>query len=702
MRSIFSTLQTVFLVIGISFIAIPSSQAYADDPRTWQFRSPMPTARTGVAAVALNGQVYVMGGLDAQGRIVDIVERYDPQTDTWHEAPRLRTPRYNSAAVIFEGNIFVIGGRDSTNNPLKKVEVFIPSENDWESFDNLNEEREAPAAVVIDGELYVMGGSNGSGNILDSVEFLNYDEEKWEMEDDWTLDVPRASFAYVATDDVAYSIAGYSSFGPIGLVQRYTEEDGETDLTPLSPARGALAAAWLENAIYAMGGRRSNNQVVNTVNRFFPNENRWEIAPAMNTARERFASVSIANDIFVFGGNSNNGAVLNTVEAFVTTIAPAANDDVLVTDEDVEMSINVLINDTDPAGSTLTIASFSQPDHGSVTQLDASTFSYSPATHYFGADGFTYTVRNSVGGTAQARVNVTIQSINDPPSFTSLPVEGAVENSLYSYTLVADDIENGALVFESVEVPAWLTLTDSQDGTALLEGIPTASELGEHPVTIAVSDGSARTEQSFTVVVVEGAPGETALLSPADGALDLQTSVTLSWSGTGATSFDVEVAVDTSFISPLIAQSNLAEPVFELTGLDNDTDYFWRIRGINPAGVGPWSAAFKFRTAVDTALEDELPSTVFNLLPGYPNPFSESTRFDFEVVTDLPGTLTIDIYDMRGRQIITLKNGYHSPGSYSAFWHGDDRSGRPVASGTYVVRLIHGTESVARLIMLIR
>ena len=702
MKSTLKHILLLSMVVGVWAILASSNTALADDSRNWQIRSPMPTARTGVSAVVLNGQVYVMGGMDAQGKVLDVVERYDPQNDTWHPAPALRTARVNAAAVVYNGDIVLVGGRDSLGAALKKVEIFVAAENDWNSFDNMEEEREGPAIVVLENELYVMGGSNLNENILDSVEYYDLDEERWENSEDWDLDVPRASYSSITIGNVAYSIGGFSSFGPIGLVQRYHLTQGTTNLASLSPARGGLAAAVLENSIYAMGGRGGTNQVVATVNRFLPDQNRWESAPAMKTPRERFAAVSVGGDIFVFGGSTSSGTVLGSVEAFVTTVAPNASNDVLITDEDVEMSINVLVNDSDPAGGSLSISSFSQPTHGTVELINANTLSFSPEPNYFGNDSFTYTAVNSTGGTAQATVEVTVQAVNDPPWFSSSPVTGISENERYSYEITAGDVENDNLVFEPVSIPAWLTLTDRNDGSAFLEGTPDASQLGSHSVSLAVTDGETRIEQAFTIEVVSGVPNESTLLSPSDGSMDLAWVLTLSWNGLGASTFNLQVALDEAFTNLVVDESGIEETSFEIEGLEPLTVYYWRVQGANAAGAGLWSNPFQFQTALDTSNEGETPLTPLVLHPNYPNPFRDITTIEFEVPHGNPGAVRLDIFDLQGRRIITLAEGVHMPGQYSVRWEGIDAVGQPVASGAYLLRLQHGTAQHTRPLMLIR
>lgn len=688
--------------MGLSLHESKAQLRAAEEGRAWQFRSPMPTARTGVAAVAFNDRIYTMGGLDANGKVLNIVEIYDPASDTWQHGAGLRDARYNSAAVVIDDRILLMGGRDSTGSAIKKVEMFDPGDNDWNSFDNLNDEREGLAAVVLDGEVHVMGGSDGNANILDSVEILDIAEEKWEYYPEWQLDVPRALFAAASTDDLAYVIGGFSSFGPMGLVQQYDKGDGTTDLASLFPGRGGLSAAMLEDDVYVIGGRLSSNQVVKTVNQFMPDENRWVEVQSLNQARERFAAVAFDDDIFVFGGNDTNGAVLDAVEAFVESVVPVTENDILVTAEDAEMSINVLVNDADPAGGQLAISSFSQPANGSVRQLDTATLTYTPDPDFFGQDEFTYTAINQGGGTAPALVSVTVGAVNDPPLFASEPVIGTTVNATYTYNLAGVDVDGDQLTFSEVVVPDWLILTPSQSNTASLTGIPDTGQVGTHEVVIQLTDGQEAVEQIFNITVVEGPPGEAELSLPENGAVDLATVVTLSWQVAGASGFDLEVALDSTFNSLYFEAPALTTTSFELTALEANTQYFWRVRGINAAGVSNWSNPYRFTTALDTGAEDESPNKYFTLHPGYPNPFREAIRIDFELSAETSAPVELSVYDMRGRQMVVLEAGTFGPGNHSVLWRGDDASGMPLASGTYLVRLQRGPAHTTQLVVLLR
>jgi hypothetical protein len=74
----------------------------------------------------------------------------------------------------------------------------------------------------------------------------------------------------------------------------------------------------------------------------------------------------------------------------------------------------------------------------------------------------------------------------------------------------------------------------------------------------------------------------------------------------------------------------------------------------------------------------------YALLPSYPNPFNPSTTIKFTLPVD--ATVKLTIYDVLGREVVTLVDDYIEAGSHSAIW--DARSsGRTLSSGFYFMRL---------------
>ena len=84
---------------------------------------------------------------------------------------------------------------------------------------------------------------------------------------------------------------------------------------------------------------------------------------------------------------------------------------------------------------------------------------------------------------------------------------------------------------------------------------------------------------------------------------------------------------------------------------------------------------------------------------GYPNPFRQEVRVRYGIPEEMP--VRLQVFDTLGRDIALLYDGDQTTGYHLSVWDGRDRSGAPVASGVYFVRLQAGgttlTESVVRV-----
>ncbi|UCE06361.1 MAG: type IX secretion system sortase PorU, partial [bacterium] len=75
-------------------------------------------------------------------------------------------------------------------------------------------------------------------------------------------------------------------------------------------------------------------------------------------------------------------------------------------------------------------------------------------------------------------------------------------------------------------------------------------------------------------------------------------------------------------------------------------------------------------------------TNVFN----YPNPFTSSTTFTFNVSRDCK--VKIKVYTIAGRLIETIDNLHVGAGMYQLYWNGRDRDGDVLANGVYLYKLI--------------
>ncbi len=115
-------------------------------------------------------------------------------------------------------------------------------------------------------------------------------------------------------------------------------------------------------------------------------------------------------DSFVYTINDGRGKTATATAAInVTAVndAPRAVNDTANVPVSTSLLIDVLANDTDPDGDTLTIVSATAPSHGTAT-AGATGITYVPTASYTGSDTFNYTIKDPSNLTSTATVNVTV------------------------------------------------------------------------------------------------------------------------------------------------------------------------------------------------------------------------------------------------------------------------------------------------------
>lgn len=76
----------------------------------------------------------------------------------------------------------------------------------------------------------------------------------------------------------------------------------------------------------------------------------------------------------------------------------------------------------------------------------------------------------------------------------------------------------------------------------------------------------------------------------------------------------------------------------------------------------------------------------YALAQNYPNPFNPGTSIFYGIPSE--SDVMIGVYDVIGREVVTLVNRRHARGTYQTQWNGTDRNGIPVAAGVYLYRLV--------------
>ncbi|WP_213879329.1 Ig-like domain-containing protein [Pseudomonas sp. dw_358] len=231
------------------------------------------------------------------------------------------------------------------------------------------------------------------------------------------------------------------------------------------------------------------------------------------------ASVQVTSGAYavVVSAADGKGAVVS--QNFTLSVhnpAPVAGADTVSTQEDTAVTGNVLSNDSDPDGDTLSVDTtpVQGPAHGLLVLNANGTFTYTPNANYNGADSFSYRVLDTDGGSAVATVSIAISAVNDAPTTSgTIATQTAVDSGTFSLDVSNrfSDVDGDALSYSASGLPTGLAINASTGvisgtlGSSASAGGPTAN--GVYTVNLLVSDGhGASVTRSFELDVSNPAP----------------------------------------------------------------------------------------------------------------------------------------------------------------------------------------------------
>jgi len=102
---------------------------------------------------------------------------------------------------------------------------------------------------------------------------------------------------------------------------------------------------------------------------------------------------------------------------------------------------------------------------------------------------------------------------------------------------------------------------------------------------------------------------------------------------------------------------------------------------------------------IDKQEKSTLPGS-FELKQNFPNPFNPNTTFQF--ILPKKSRVTLAIYDIVGRKLVTLVDRVHEFGDHEITWDGLDDTGLPLSSGLYIYRIDTGDYTRSRKMILLK
>ncbi|EIU6866887.1 tandem-95 repeat protein [Vibrio parahaemolyticus] len=219
----------------------------------------------------------------------------------------------------------------------------------------------------------------------------------------------------------------------------------------------------------------------------------WTFTPQIDDDTEVSFTFDIIDDEdLVVSGSAN-------LDILPINDAPNAKNDVITTEEDTAVTIDVLVNDSDVEGDVLSIQSASVPsEQGSVDIVDGKLV-FTPAENFNGEATITYIVTDG-DLTDEAKVTVTVTPVNDSPVAVDDTVSTQEDTVVTIDVLPNDsDVDGDKLSIQSASVP------EAQGKVEIVEGklvfTPAENFNGDAEITYTVTDGQLTDEAKVTVTV---------------------------------------------------------------------------------------------------------------------------------------------------------------------------------------------------------
>lgn len=183
-------------------------------------------------------------------------------------------------------------------------------------------------------------------------------------------------------------------------------------------------------------------------------------------------------------------------------------------------------------------------------------------------------------------------------------------------------------------------LTPPGEVVLTLTGIASAMP-GVYPVTVNAVGLSLVKSVSLQLTILEELQSAVTLSSPANGESGVTFgSTALSWEELASSSqYKIEVSTNPSFATTVAMETSNTNSI-SILGLEQETVYYLRVKGINSCGQGPWSLTYAFQTGSETCESFESTNVPVNI------PNNSTGTFTSSLDVSLTEPITSVIVDM--------------------------------------------------------
>jgi len=131
--------------------------------------------------------------------------------------------------------------------------------------------------------------------------------------------------------------------------------------------------------------------------------------------------------------------------------------------------------------------------------------------------------------------------------------------------------------------------------------------------------------------------------------------------------YQFQVLTDSSETEDVVLDTTVVDTLLNVILLEPEGWYTWRVRALSETQSSPWTAARRFYLMFPVSREGEPElAEAFVITAAYPNPFSESTRIQFEV--DAPAEVRFTVFNVHGQRVDLQILGTRRAGSHVIEW----------------------------------
>ena len=235
----------------------------------------------------------------------------------------------------------------------------------------------------------------------------------------------------------------------------------------------------------------------------------------LTTAIIRFGVSTLQNDIVTIANGSVSEQILNSYKTnIIEYIAEDQNidsnditpdvialDDSTSTDEDTEVTISVLANDSFITTAPISISGFSNGNNGSISLAESTqALIYSPNQDFNGTDSFTYTILQG-DKSSTATVTVEISPINDAPSIDIASTIQTPENRTSIATISISDVDEDDLTLSMSGTDADVFNLSSDQVLSFKNAPDYETDKKSYGITFTLTDGEETVSKDVTINV---------------------------------------------------------------------------------------------------------------------------------------------------------------------------------------------------------